>query len=128
MARLPRRKNEAACRPLLLVGSDSSVGEHQLPTFAPTKLPIYRAEENAGGRIPVTELARSFEEAPRNEERLFDDTGHELQTQLRRCRSYLLLRPLKELARSKPSDVMSRYSTSVKNFGSTHVALGFLIG
>ena len=36
--------------------------------------------------------------------------------------------PLNELARSKPSDVMSRYSTSAKNFGSTHVAFGFLMG
>jgi hypothetical protein len=36
--------------------------------------------------------------------------------------------PLKELARSKPSDVMSRNSTSAKNFGSTHVAFGFLMG
>ena len=34
---------------------------------------------------------------------------------------------MNELARSKPSDVMSRYSTSAKNFGSTHVAFGFLI-
>ena len=36
--------------------------------------------------------------------------------------------PLKELARSKPSDVMSLYSTSAKNIGSTHVAFGFLMG
>ena len=35
---------------------------------------------------------------------------------------------LNEPARSKPSDVMSRYSTSAKNFGSTHVAFGFLMG
>ena len=35
---------------------------------------------------------------------------------------------LNELARSKPSDVMSLYSTSAKNFGSTHVAFGFLMG
>jgi hypothetical protein len=33
-----------------------------------------------------------------------------------------LVNPLNELARSKPSDVMSRYSMSAKNFGSTHVA------
>ena len=32
---------------------------------------------------------------------------------------------LNELARSKPSDVMSLYSTSAKNLGSTHVAFGF---
>jgi hypothetical protein len=38
-----------------------------------------------------------------------------------------LVSPLNELARSKPSEVMSRYSTSAKNFGSTHVAFGFLI-
>ena len=38
------------------------------------------------------------------------------------------IRPLKELARSKPSDVMALYSTSAKNFGSTHVAFGFLMG
>ena len=36
--------------------------------------------------------------------------------------------PLKELARSNPSDVMSLYSTSAKNFGSTHLAFGFLMG
>jgi len=36
--------------------------------------------------------------------------------------------PLKELARSNPSDVMSLYSTSAKNFGSTHVAIGFSMG
>lgn len=34
---------------------------------------------------------------------------------------------MNELARSRPSDVMSRYSTSTKNFGSTHVAFGFLM-
>lgn len=34
---------------------------------------------------------------------------------------------LNELARSKPSDVMSRYLTSAKNFSSTHVAFGFLM-
>jgi len=34
---------------------------------------------------------------------------------------------LKELARNKPSDVMSRYSTSAKNFGTTQVAFGFLM-
>jgi hypothetical protein len=36
--------------------------------------------------------------------------------------------PLNEPARNRPSDVMSRYSTSARNFGSTHVAFGFLIG
>lgn len=35
---------------------------------------------------------------------------------------------MNELCRSNPSDVMSRYSISAVNFGSTHVALGFLIG
>jgi hypothetical protein len=34
---------------------------------------------------------------------------------------------LKELARNKPSDVMSRYSTSAKNFGTTQVAFCFLM-
>ena len=34
---------------------------------------------------------------------------------------------MKELARNKPSDVMSRYSTSAKNFGMTQVAFGFLM-
>jgi hypothetical protein len=42
--------------------------------------------------------------------------------------SYSRDSPLNELARSKPSDVMSLYSTSAKNFGSTHVAFGFLMG
>jgi hypothetical protein len=37
-------------------------------------------------------------------------------------------RPLKELCRSSPSDVMSRNSTSAVNDGSTYVAFGFLIG
>jgi len=37
-------------------------------------------------------------------------------------------RPLKELARSRPSAVISRYSTSATNFGSTQVGLGALIG
>jgi hypothetical protein len=37
-------------------------------------------------------------------------------------------RPLKELARSRPSAVISRYSTSATNFGSTQVVLGALIG
>jgi hypothetical protein len=40
---------------------------------------------------------------------------------------YLFDNPLKELCRRSPSDVMSRYSTSAKNDGSTHVALGFLV-
>ena len=49
---------------------------------------------------------------------------------IERCqvRPVPLNNPLNELARSKPSDVMSLYSTSAKNFGSTHVAFGFLIG
>jgi hypothetical protein len=36
--------------------------------------------------------------------------------------------PLNELARSSPSEVISRYSISAVNTGSTHVALGFLSG
>jgi hypothetical protein len=36
--------------------------------------------------------------------------------------------PLNEHARSKPSAVMSRYSTSATNVGSTQVAFGALIG
>src|SRR5215216_3518807 len=36
--------------------------------------------------------------------------------------------PLNELARKSPSEVMSRYSTSATKVGSTHVALGFLMG
>jgi hypothetical protein len=43
-------------------------------------------------------------------------------------RTYFRLRPLNELCRSRPSEVMSRYSTSAKKVGSTHVAFGFLIG
>src|SRR5437660_6807908 len=43
-------------------------------------------------------------------------------------RTYFRLRPLNELCRNRPSDVMSRYSTSAKKVGSTHVAFGFLIG
>jgi hypothetical protein len=31
--------------------------------------------------------------------------------------------PLNELVLSRPSEVMSRYSTSAKNFGSTHDAI-----
>jgi hypothetical protein len=41
---------------------------------------------------------------------------------------FLLESPLNELARSNPSDVMSRYSMSAKNFGSTQVALGLRTG
>ena len=41
---------------------------------------------------------------------------------------YFLDNPLNELARKRPSDVMSRYSTSATKVGSTHVALGFLMG
>jgi hypothetical protein len=37
-------------------------------------------------------------------------------------------RPLNQLARSSPSLVMSRYSTSAANTGSTQVALGSLVG
>jgi putative SOS response-associated peptidase YedK len=36
--------------------------------------------------------------------------------------------PVNELCRNRPSDVMSRYATSAKKLGSTHVAFGFLIG
>ena len=43
-------------------------------------------------------------------------------------KAYFRDSPLNELARSKPSDVMSRYSISATNDGSTHVALGFLMG
>jgi hypothetical protein len=42
--------------------------------------------------------------------------------------TYFRLRPLNELCRSGPSEVISRYSTSAKKVGSTHVAFGFLIG
>ena len=38
--------------------------------------------------------------------------------------AYFRDNPLNELARSKPSDV----SMSAKNFGSTHVVFGFLMG
>jgi hypothetical protein len=36
--------------------------------------------------------------------------------------------PLNELARKRPSEVMSRYSISATKVGSTHVAFGFLTG
>jgi hypothetical protein len=36
--------------------------------------------------------------------------------------------PLNELALRRPSEVMSRYSMSATNVGSTHVALDFLMG
>ena len=36
--------------------------------------------------------------------------------------------PLNELALKRPSEVMSRYSTSATKVGSTQVALGFLMG
>src|ERR1700730_2692732 len=42
--------------------------------------------------------------------------------------SYFFESPLKELWRSRPSEVTSRNSTSATKLGSTHVALGFLIG
>ena len=42
--------------------------------------------------------------------------------------SYFRDSPLNELARKRPSEVMSRYSTSATKIGSTHVALGFLTG
>jgi hypothetical protein len=42
--------------------------------------------------------------------------------------TYFRLRPLNELCRSRPSEVMLRYSTSAKKVGSTHLAFGFLIG
>ena len=42
--------------------------------------------------------------------------------------AYFGSRPLKELCLSRPSEVMSRYSTSAVNDGSTQTALGFLIG
>jgi hypothetical protein len=38
--------------------------------------------------------------------------------------TYLRDNPLNELCRSKPSEVMSRYSTSATKDGSTHVAFG----
>ena len=40
--------------------------------------------------------------------------------------TYFRESPLKELCRSRPSDVISRYSTSAVKTGSTHVAFGFL--
>ena len=43
----------------------------------------------------------------------------------RQVRPVPLDSPLNELARSRPSDVISLYSMSAKNSGSTHVALGF---
>jgi hypothetical protein len=42
--------------------------------------------------------------------------------------SYFRDSPLNELALNRSSEVMSRYSTSAKKVGSTHVALGFLMG
>jgi hypothetical protein len=60
---------------------------------------------------------------------VWDDFRTPIQLRSRQDNQGLLFResPLNELARSKPSDVMSRYSTSAKNFGSTHVAFGFLM-
>ena len=49
-----------------------------------------------------------------------------MKSERRQVRPVPLDSPLNELARSKPSDVMSVYSTSAKNLGSTHVAFGFL--
>ncbi len=46
----------------------------------------------------------------------------------RAVRVHAFDRPLKELARSRPSAVISLYSTSATNFGSTQVVLGALIG
>ena len=42
--------------------------------------------------------------------------------------SYFRTSLLNELALKSPSDVMSRYSTLAKNFGSTHVAFGLRVG
>jgi len=42
--------------------------------------------------------------------------------------SYFRNSPLNELALKRPSEVMSRYSTSATKVGSTQVALGFLMG
>jgi hypothetical protein len=42
--------------------------------------------------------------------------------------SYFRDSPLNELARKRPSEVMSRYSTSATKVGSTQVAFGFLMG
>jgi hypothetical protein len=44
----------------------------------------------------------------------------------RAVRVHAFDRPLKELARSRPSAVISLYSTSATNFGSTQVVLGGL--
>jgi hypothetical protein len=41
--------------------------------------------------------------------------------------AYFRESPFNELALRRPSEVMSRYSISATNVGSTHVALGFLI-
>jgi hypothetical protein len=41
--------------------------------------------------------------------------------------SYFRDSPLNELARKRPTEVISRYSTSATKVGSTHVALGFRI-
>ena len=42
--------------------------------------------------------------------------------------SYIRDSPLNELALKRPSEVMSRFSISATNDGSSHVALGFLMG
>src|SRR6266403_6335017 len=46
----------------------------------------------------------------------------------RAVRVHAFDRPLKELARSRPSAVISLYSTSATNFGSTQAVLGALTG
>src|SRR5450432_2899766 len=44
------------------------------------------------------------------------------------CLAHYFKSPLNELCRSSPSEVMSRYSTSAVNDGSTHVAFSFRLG
>lgn len=44
------------------------------------------------------------------------------------CSSYPRVRPLNELWRRSPSEVISRNSTSAVNDGSTHIALGLRVG
>lgn len=107
---------------------DRAVREHECPALAFKYLRLNIPEKELGGLLLVSKLANTVQVIPGDLKRVFDKNwkwfGHKAETRPKAYRSFLLS-PLNELCRRKPSEVMSRYSISAINTGSTQVARGF---
>ena len=115
----------------LTIASDRTIGQSKQPPFAPLDLSNNASKKELSRLLRITDAPGTVQEIPSDLEGAFYKNWqcfcHMRETPSASYRSFLL-RLLKELALSNPSEVMSRYSMSATKAGSTHVALGFLIG